>query len=120
MKDRITLELSEDEILMIQELVKIGHEKTMPPWEWRILYSLSQKALEAYDKSGISKTERDRRINAEREKWSRLYDAEIGDRMALAKRRELDFYFKIEEEAETDDTDTTGDPDKTVPVTGEV
>lgn len=120
MKDRITLEMSEDEILMLQELIKLGHGEPMPAWEREILSSLDKKASEAYEKTGISKEERDGLINSEREKWSRLCDNTMGSHRATLKRRELDFYFKTEEEAETDDTDTTGDSDKTAPVTGEI
>lgn len=119
MEDKITLELSEDEILMLQELVKLRYGEPMRAWERKILSSLDKKASEAYEKPVMSKEERDGLISAEREQWSRLCDATMGSHMALAKRTELDFYFKTEE-GEADDTNITGNSDKAVPVTGEV
>lgn len=93
MENKITLELTRGEVLMLQELT----EDTECDYTWmqELCYSLRVKALKAYEKPVISKEEYQERIAFEKEFWQ---DEAVKNAMVRAKEHVLRFYYKLPEE----------------------
>lgn len=90
-KERITLELTPGEVLMLQELTKdreMGYA-----WLVEIENSLRQKALAAYEKPVMMLEEFDRRVNAVK----KLFSGEpVEFHMVHAEKVELRFFYRVE------------------------
>lgn len=91
MAETITLELTKEEVLMIQELtesIDCGYQ-----WMVNIAEDLRTKALQAYQKPRLSQQEYQIRLENERKKWQGM-PAEVF--MMQAEKCELNFFYDVE------------------------
>ena len=89
--DKITVEFSREEILMLQELTEnadCGFE-----WLQQIADGLHEKLSEIYPKPVIRKDVYDRAVEQERGKWKGMPFENI---MVMGERRRLKFFYRVE------------------------
>lgn len=94
--DKITMEFTKAEILILQELtedVDCGFA-----WMQKIADGLYERLAEAYSKPSISKKVYDRAIEQERGKWK---GTGLEADMVNAERIFLEFFYTVEDEDET-------------------
>lgn len=94
MENKITLELTKAEVLMLQEVTAV---ETCCYREWMsdVHKGLREKALQAYKKPTISREEYETRMQAARDKWKAM---ELGDYMADAEKDRIRFYYELPED----------------------
>lgn len=94
--EKITLELTVDEVIMLQELssdVECGSD-----WQDGIAKSLNSKAMQAYRKPVLTEGEYNRLISLKKEpnpEWPR--GSAVQDAMAKLEMEGLRFYYRIGE-----------------------
>lgn len=98
MEEKYTLELTRDEILMLQELTSDTEHSYI--WMQKIAESLNNKAMAAYQKPTMSKEVLEQEVARERISVYLKVGDNAANEMARAKRNELHFYYQITEENE--------------------
>lgn len=96
MEEKYILELSRDEIIMIQELS--SDTDCSYVWMQQVANNLNEKAMKAYQKPVMSRAAMEQEIEKE---WMHYYlkvGEAVADEMARAKRCELSFHYQITEE----------------------
>lgn len=92
MNQEVTLQLTVGEVLMLQELtedIDAGYA-----WMVELNESLRQKALSAYRKPLLDAADYTDIVEQERKMWS---GEPVEDYMVMAKKRELEFLYNVEE-----------------------
>ena len=93
-KEKVLLELTPGELLMLQELTE--DLDVMPQWMYEISESLRKKALNAYQKPVMAAEEYERRISAVRE----IFAGEPAEfHMIHGEKMQLRFFYRVEGEA---------------------
>lgn len=95
-----SLELTKDEILILQDIV------VHAPWyayEWQqeILDDVRKKVNSAYEKPKMQKAEFDKRIEEIRQRWE---NKGLATSMMTAKENELNFYYDVVTEEKDENT----------------
>lgn len=108
MEEKFVLELSKDEVLMLQELADTRCLESEYQWMFDIAEGLEKKAKAAYSKPRMSHEDFEKAAEEEYTRWNNMPDAVpgIGFHMSSAKRAELRFYYDVEESGgEADDVE---------------
>lgn len=94
--DKITMEFTKEEILMLQELTEDAGCGLA--WMQKIADGLHERLSEAYSKPSISKKVYDCAVEQERGKWK---GTGLEADMVNAERIFLEFFYTVEDEDET-------------------
>lgn len=99
MEKKYVLELTKDEVLMLQELVDTRCLEGGYQWMLNIAERLEKKAKAAYSKPRMSREEFEKAVAEDYEKWVNPPCAmpEVAFFMKRAKEAELRFYYDVEE-----------------------
>lgn len=90
--DKITMEFTKDEILILQELTEdVDCSLT---WMQKIADGLHERLSEAYSKPSISKKVYDRAVEQERGKWK---GTGLEANMMTAEAARLNFFYRVED-----------------------
>lgn len=95
MQDKITLELTVDEVIMLQVLTK--NFEGGPKWIFNIYKSLAAKIGQAYQKPVISIEEYEKRISTVKEKWEGCV---VLREMVRAEKSRIKFYNELPSEVD--------------------
>ena len=92
------LEVSREELLMLQEAVKAWKNETPVQYDWQIklIEKVENKLLAGYKKPIMQKAAFDRAVEHERTKWP---DKDLGRKLASAESARLEFYYDIQEQS---------------------
>ncbi len=92
----MTIGLSIDEVLALQELIKNSFFEGHYQWESEIYQALDKKFTEAYTKPSMTESELQEQLILEREFWEKSDGCtSIANLMVAAKRKELEFHYNI-------------------------
>lgn len=99
MEEKFILELTKDELLMLQEMAGVKALKGYYKWMRDVADDLEAKVKEAYSKPRMSREEFEKAVTEEYEKWVNPPCAmpEVAFFMKRAKEVELRFYYDVEE-----------------------
>lgn len=99
MEEKFILELTKDEVLMLQEMAGERLLEGYYKWMRDVAEGLETKAKNAYSKPHMSREEFEKAVTEEYEKWTNPPRAmpEVAFFMKRAKEMELRFYYDVEE-----------------------
>lgn len=98
MEEKFILELTKDEVLMLQELADTSCSDFGYQWLAVIAERLETKAKKAYSKPHMSQAEFKEKLDAERAFWKKTCVSDDAvESMALVEECRLRFYYDVEE-----------------------
>lgn len=117
MLEKITLNISEKQMCMLQKLVNQSiDEDCNRVWEREILCSLKKELEDAYKKPVMTKEDLQERLKKEREYWEkRNANIALVHNMVRAEEDELRFKYEILEDDGEDKTLYIDDPEEMAP-----
>lgn len=98
MEEKVLIELTAAEVLMLQELAGQAGDRAVEAWKRKPLEGLARKAAEAYQKPRMGAADHAQKIREEKEYWEKKSAPGnlLPELMAHSRDMELRFFYEVE------------------------